>query len=509
MGKSVLFRFSDSIEEVSQMKKGFGWLLSFLKIGLIGFGGGTSLIPVIEQEMVENKKAVTKEEYDSAVIIASITPGALPVEISSGLGKIIAGTKGMIAAAVCMALPGVLLTILLSVTMSAAGSMVIRQIEILSIGITAFILSMLTRYIASTFSWAKKRKRLFLAIVMVLLVFFLNAGKSVSKVLGNLGMDLDVMFSVSTVHILLMAFFVIGYVGGSGMRAKAYRIVIAAACCILYCAFESKANIMGNLIGNEMVCNILFWILRIIMIILAVYGVKLGMEKGEKLKFPSPKILIKEEVAWFAFLLIASIPAFLMVPNIFEYLGKGYFSSIISFGGGDAYLTVADGLFVTGGYISETEFYGRLVTIVNVLPGSILCKTLSGVGFYMGYNHAGILAGLAVALSGFVCSVVGSCSVISLVQYFWQIFEKIRVFKILKAWVKAIISGLLGSVILSLVYMCQNVATNYGCSQWAVLLELLIIYLVNVVLDRKTKLSTWVRIVISCVAALIVGNIIC
>lgn len=489
------------------MKKGFGWLLSFLKIGLIGFGGGTSLIPVIEQEMVESKKMVTKEEYDSSVIIASITPGALPVEISSGLGKVIAGTKGMISAAVCMALPGVLLTILLSVTMSSAGSMVIRQIEILSIGITAFILSMLTRYISSTFAWAKERKRLFLATVMVLLVFFLNAGKSIAKVFGNLGFELDVVFSISTVHILLMAFFVIGYVGGS--KVKASRVVLAAICCALYCAFVSKANIMGVLIDNDVVCQVLFWILRIVMIVLAVYGVKLGMSKGEKLSFPSPKILIKEEAAWFIFLAVASIPAFIMVPNVLEYLGKGFFSSIISFGGGDAYLTVADGLFVTGGYISEGEFYGRLVTIVNVLPGSILCKTLSGIGFYMGYNHAGILAGLAVALSGFVCSVVGSCSVISLVQYFWQIFEKIRVFKILKAWVKAIISGLLGSVILSLIYMCQNVASNYECSQGAILTELLVIYILNVVLDKVTKMSTWVRIVISCIIALIVGNIIC
>lgn len=489
------------------MKKGFSWLLSFFKIGLIGFGGGTSLIPVIEQEMVENKKLVSKEDYDSAVIIASITPGALPVEISSGIGKVIAGTKGMISAAVCMALPGVLLTLLLSITMSTAGSMVIRQIEIISIGITAFILSMLTRYISGTFTWAKQRKRLKLATVIVLSVFCLSAGKSIAKVLGNVGIEVTSVFSISTVHILLMAFFVIGYVGGS--KVKAHQIGIAVICCFFYSLFKSKAQIMNNWIGNDIVCNVLFGILCVIMIGLAVYGVKLGIEKDVNIKFPSPKILLKEEVAWFAFLAIASIPAFIMVPNMAEYLGRGFFSSIISFGGGDAYLTVADGLFVSTGLISEEQFYGRLVTIVNVLPGSILCKTLSGIGFYMGYSHGGIIAGLAVALSGFVCSVVGSCSVISLVQYFWQIFEKLRVFMLLKSWVKAIISGLLGTVILSLIYMCQNVAKNYDCSQGAILIELLIIYIINVVLDKTTKMSTWMRIIISCAVALVVGNIIC
>ncbi|MBQ8663914.1 MAG: chromate transporter [Eubacterium sp.] len=489
------------------MKKGFAWLLSFFKIGLIGFGGGTTLIPVIEQEMVDNKKMVSKEDYDSAVIIASITPGALPVEISSGIGKIIGGTKGMIGAAVCMALPGVLLTLLLSITMSSAGAMVIRQIEILSIGITAFILSMLTRYITGTFVWAKQRNRLLLATVMVLSVFCLSAGKSIVKVLGNVGIEMTSIFSISTVHILLMAFFVIGYVGGS--KVKARRVVIAVICCFFYSLFKSKAQIMNQWIGNDTVCQVLFVILCIIMIALAVYGVKLGISKDEDIRFSSPKILIKEEAAWFIFLAVASIPAFILVPNMLEYLGRGYFSSIISFGGGDAYLTVADGLFVSTGMISEEMFYGRLVTIVNVLPGSILCKTLSGIGFYMGYAHGGIIAGLAVALSGFVCSVVGSCSVISLVQYFWQIFEKLRVFMLLKSWVKAIISGLLGTVILSLIYMCQNVAKNYECSQGAVLVELLIIYIVNLVLDKTTKMSTWMRIIISCVIALIVGNIIC
>ncbi|MGN0267792.1 MAG: chromate transporter [Lachnospiraceae bacterium] len=488
------------------MNKGFGWLLSFLKIGLIGFGGGTSLIPVIEQEMVEDKKIITKEEYDSAVIIASITPGALPVEISSGIGKIKSGTLGMILAAVCMALPGVLLTILLSVTMSSANALVIRQIEILSIGITAFILSMLTRYITGTFAWAKERKRLKLATVMVLSVFILSAGKAFAKVLAHLGIEMNSIFSISTVHILLMAFFVVGYVGGSAVKAS--RIVIAVICCFFYALFTSRAQVMDKLIGNDTISNILFAVLCIIMIALAVYGVKLGIGKDTGIKFTSPKVLFKEEAAWFIFLAIASIPAFLMVPNVLEFLGKGYFSSIISFGGGDAYLTVADGLFVANGYISENDFYGRLVTIVNVLPGSILCKTLSGIGFYMGYAHGGIAAGLAMALSGFVCSVVGSCSVISLVQYFWHIFDKIRVFTILKSWIKAIISGLLGTVILSLVNMCMNVAADYNGSPRGILLELLIIYIINLILDKTTRMSTWVRIVISCAIALVAGNIL-
>ena len=73
-------------------------ITTMLKIGFIGFGGGTALIPVIEEEIVEKNKVVTEEQFNNEVMIASITPGALPVEIASGIGYQTAGNKGMMAA---------------------------------------------------------------------------------------------------------------------------------------------------------------------------------------------------------------------------------------------------------------------------------------------------------------------------------------------------------------------------------------------------------------------------
>ena len=49
--------------------------MSMLRIGAIGFGGGNALIPVIEKEVVENGKLVTKRAYDEDVVAACITPG--------------------------------------------------------------------------------------------------------------------------------------------------------------------------------------------------------------------------------------------------------------------------------------------------------------------------------------------------------------------------------------------------------------------------------------------------
>lgn len=439
------------------MKKTWSWLVSFLKIGSIGFGGGTSLIPVLEEEMVNNRKLITKEEFDNSVLVASITPGALPVEVSGGIGKTIAGIRGMLLAAICMALPGVLMTIALLVGMDYMPSDVIKQIELISIGITAFIFSMLTKYITGTFAWAKSKNRSKLAAVIVIGVFLLNGGKSISKIVNYFGGKMKVAWNVSTVWILLLAI--------AGLAA--------------FCYLRNKRE---------------------------------GRKQSQVPMAPQGRRLIggflKEELIWFLFLVICSIPALLLVPRVLDFMLSGLFSSFISFGGGDAYLTVADGLFIGNNLISESEFYGRLVTVVNVLPGSILCKTLSGVGYYMGYDAGGVVYGILTALVGFACSVVGSLAVISLVQWFFDTFEKITIFQMLKSWIKAIISGLLGSVILSLLYQCLKIAKAYGCNGILMLAFVAVLYGLNLFLEKKCGVSTWVCVLVSGLLSCGVGNII-
>ena len=44
------------------------FVLSMGKVGCIGFGGGSALIPVIEDEIITEQKLDTKEHYDSTTI---------------------------------------------------------------------------------------------------------------------------------------------------------------------------------------------------------------------------------------------------------------------------------------------------------------------------------------------------------------------------------------------------------------------------------------------------------
>ena len=109
-------------------------LSSTLKIGFIGFGGGSALIPVIQKTVVEDKRLVDQTEYEEDVVVASVTPGALPVEISGSIGKRIAGWKGMLVGSIGMAFPGVFLTLAFMSVISYVDDTVLRQIQFLAVG---------------------------------------------------------------------------------------------------------------------------------------------------------------------------------------------------------------------------------------------------------------------------------------------------------------------------------------------------------------------------------------
>lgn len=482
----------------ADVKKEMGLLASMLKIGVVGFGGGSALIPVIEKEVVEEQRQVKKKEYDKDVIVASITPGALPVEIATGLGKRAYGVKGMMFSALLMAFPGVLMTVLLLSVLSRLDRALLTQIECVSIGITSFISCLLTDYAKKTLTEARKesRGRFDRALVIMVGVFILTSEKTIYNILG---IDHAPFFSLSTIQVLGIAFFGILYT---------------------HCKFTKKNLLVSGItIGLYLLCisdktafdtQYLQLALKVFMFVLSIRGLYRSITNGaKKHKKVSWVPLAKEELVWGLFTLVLSIPAFILYSDTFLYLARGLASSIISFGGGDAYLSVADGMFVSTGMISESNFYGHLVSIVNVLPGSILCKTLAAVGYYLGYGTSqSVMAGFSVALAGFACSVTASGGVFCLIYYFYECFEKLAVFRMISRWIRPIIAGLLLTVMLSMVYQNVQTGEGIGCTLPAVLGITVAIYVLNVVLLYWKKKKNGILILVSAVSSLILCNLV-
>ena len=68
------------------MKKYIKLFLTMLKIGLFTFGGGYAMIALLENEFVEKKRYIEKDEFLDMVAIAESTPGPIAINAATYLG---------------------------------------------------------------------------------------------------------------------------------------------------------------------------------------------------------------------------------------------------------------------------------------------------------------------------------------------------------------------------------------------------------------------------------------
>lgn len=94
----------------------------FFKIGAFTIGGGYAMLSLIEDEIVNKKKWLEKEEFVDGMAIAQSTPGVLAVNISLITGYKIAGFSGMIVGMLGAVLPSFFIVLFLSQALLVYGN---------------------------------------------------------------------------------------------------------------------------------------------------------------------------------------------------------------------------------------------------------------------------------------------------------------------------------------------------------------------------------------------------
>ena len=96
------------------MKKLFELFITFAKMGAVTFGGGYAMLPILQREIVENKKWGTEEELADYYAIGQCTPGVIAVNVATFIGCKTAGNLGGVIATLGVVFPSVVIITLLA-----------------------------------------------------------------------------------------------------------------------------------------------------------------------------------------------------------------------------------------------------------------------------------------------------------------------------------------------------------------------------------------------------------
>src|SRR2546426_8784749 len=99
----------------------------FLRLGTIGFGGPIALAGHMQQDLVDERRWVSKEDYLEGLALAQLAPGPLAAQLAIYLGYVRAGVLGATAVGVAFVLPSFLVVLALSAAYVRFGGLAWMQ----------------------------------------------------------------------------------------------------------------------------------------------------------------------------------------------------------------------------------------------------------------------------------------------------------------------------------------------------------------------------------------------
>ena len=99
---------------IKTMRKMITLFLTFLKIGAFTFGGGYAMIALLENEFIEKKGWLDRDEFLDMAAIAESTPGPVAVNSATYIGYKIGGAAGAALATLAVCLPSFVVIYIIS-----------------------------------------------------------------------------------------------------------------------------------------------------------------------------------------------------------------------------------------------------------------------------------------------------------------------------------------------------------------------------------------------------------
>ena len=92
----------------------FDLFLTFARIGVCTFGGGYAMLPILQRELVENKKWATEDELADYYAVGQCTPGIIAVNTATFVGRSQAGIAGGVIATLGLVFPSLVIIMVIA-----------------------------------------------------------------------------------------------------------------------------------------------------------------------------------------------------------------------------------------------------------------------------------------------------------------------------------------------------------------------------------------------------------
>ena len=98
------------------MKQLWQLFLAFARVGVMTFGGGYAMIPILEREIVDRQGWASSEELMDYYAVGQCTPGVIAVNTATFIGYKVAGSLGGVVATLGVVFPSlVIITVIAGV----------------------------------------------------------------------------------------------------------------------------------------------------------------------------------------------------------------------------------------------------------------------------------------------------------------------------------------------------------------------------------------------------------
>ena len=150
---------------------------AFAKVGLLTFGGGYAMIPMLEREIVDRHGWATSEELMDYYAVGQCTPGVIAVNTATFIGYKVAGNLGGIVATLGVVFPSfVIISLIAGILQNFAD---IPAVKSAFAGIRVCVCVLIFNSVVKLWKSAVKDKA---GLTLCLLVFVLSVFFDISPI---------------------------------------------------------------------------------------------------------------------------------------------------------------------------------------------------------------------------------------------------------------------------------------------------------------------------------------